>query len=212
MAFYSRKLNPAQTRYTTTERELLSIVETLKEFRNILLGQQIVVHTDHENLTYKNFNSDRVMRWRLFIEEYSPDLRYIKGENNVVADALSRLPKEEDNPMKDTLENFYAILDCNGIHEAENHDFHPLTYKILDEAQQVDPDIKKELKKDNSKYHIRDFHGGGKTRSLVCYKTKIVVPKKLHKHVIDWYHVTLCHPGINRTEESIAQHLFWPKM
>ena len=46
----------------------------------------------------------------------------------------------------------------------------------------------------------------------MCYKDKIVVPKQLHKHVIDWYHVTLCHPGINRTEESIGQHLFWPKM
>jgi hypothetical protein len=58
----------------------------LKEFRNEVL----IVHTDHENLTYK-IHSDRVMRWRLFIEEYSPDLRYIKGENNIVADALSRL-------------------------------------------------------------------------------------------------------------------------
>jgi hypothetical protein len=46
IAFYSRKLKPEQTRYTTTERELLSIVETLKEFRNILLGHRIVVHTD----------------------------------------------------------------------------------------------------------------------------------------------------------------------
>ena len=54
IAFYSRKLNPAQTRYTTTERELLSIVETFKEFRNILLGQQIIVHTDHQNLIYNN--------------------------------------------------------------------------------------------------------------------------------------------------------------
>ena len=58
VAFYSRKLNPAQTRYTTTERELLAIVETLKEFRNILLGQQIKVYTDHLNLTYKNFNTE----------------------------------------------------------------------------------------------------------------------------------------------------------
>ena len=69
IAFYSRKLNPAQTRYTATERELLSIVEVLKEFRNILLGQQIKILTGHENLTYKKFNSDRVMRWRLYIEE-----------------------------------------------------------------------------------------------------------------------------------------------
>ena len=34
----------------------------------------------------------------------------------------------------------------------------------------------------------------------------------LQKHVIDWYHTVLCHPGINRTEETISQHLWWPKM
>ena len=67
IAFYSRKLNPAQTRYTTTERELLAIVETLKEFRNILLGHQIRVYTDHQNLTYRSFNTERVMRWRLVL-------------------------------------------------------------------------------------------------------------------------------------------------
>ena len=63
IAFYSRKLNPAQMRYTTiTERELLAIVESLKEFRNILLGQKIRVFTDHKNLTYKTFNTERVTR------------------------------------------------------------------------------------------------------------------------------------------------------
>ena len=62
IAFYSRRLTDCQTRYTTTERELLAIVETLKEFRNILLGQKIVIHTDHKNLTYANFNTDRVIR------------------------------------------------------------------------------------------------------------------------------------------------------
>ena len=91
IAFYSRKLQPAQMRYTTTERELLSTVETLKEFCNMLLSQRIVLHTDHKNLTFKNFTAERVMRWRLLIEEYSPEIRWIQGSKNKVADALSRL-------------------------------------------------------------------------------------------------------------------------
>ena len=45
IAFWSRKCNP-----TSVERELFKIIETLKECRNILLGQQIKVFTDHENL------------------------------------------------------------------------------------------------------------------------------------------------------------------
>ena len=53
IAFYSRKLQPAQRRYTTAESELSSIVKTLKEFKNILLGQQIVVYTDHKILPIK---------------------------------------------------------------------------------------------------------------------------------------------------------------
>ena len=80
IAFFSRELNPAQRcYYTTTERELLAIVETLKEFRTILLGHKILVYTDHKNLTYTNFNTDHVMRWRLILEEYGPELIYTKA-------------------------------------------------------------------------------------------------------------------------------------
>ena len=53
IALYSLKMNSAQQNYTTTDKELLSIVETLKESRNILSGHQITVNTDHRNLTYK---------------------------------------------------------------------------------------------------------------------------------------------------------------
>ena len=209
VAFYSRKLQPAQTRYTTTERELLSIVETLKEFRNILLGQQIKVHTDHENLTYKTFNSDRVMRWRLYIEEYSPDLHYIKGTNNVVADALSRLDMDE-TPVEDTIDSFLGLMECCAT--AEPADYHPLNYQQLRIAQEADKTLQKIHKMKDTLYLSQEFHGGGKVTPLICYKNKIVIPALLQKHVIMWYHTTLCHPGINRTEETIGQHLWWPKM
>ena len=98
LAFYSRKLSSAQRKYTTTEQELLSIVETLREFRNILSGQIIKVHRDHKNLVHESElkTSQIVMRWRLLLEEFGPERVYSKGPKNVVADALSRLPKQRD--------------------------------------------------------------------------------------------------------------------
>jgi RNase H-like domain found in reverse transcriptase len=123
-------------------------VETLKEFRNILLGQQIIVHTDHANLTYNNFNSDRVMRWRLFIEEYSPDLQYRKGENNVVADALSCLPQISTS-YEDSQESFYALVECheykNKSKNTDKYDFHPLSCDHLELDQKLDQQLKREL-------------------------------------------------------------------
>ena len=53
IAFYLQNMNIAQHNYTTTDKELLSIVATLKEFRNILLGNQQTVYTDHKNTTHK---------------------------------------------------------------------------------------------------------------------------------------------------------------
>ena len=92
-------MNSAQQNNTTTEKEILSVVETFKEFRKILLGHQIMVYTDHKNLTYNVFNTERVMRWRLILEEFGPELKYIKGENNVIADALSRLEKSPNQEI-----------------------------------------------------------------------------------------------------------------
>ena len=47
IAFYSIKPTDPQQRYTVIERELLSTVETLKEFRTISLGQKLRIYTDH---------------------------------------------------------------------------------------------------------------------------------------------------------------------
>jgi hypothetical protein len=62
IAFYSQMLNIAQKRYTTSEREFLSAIETCKEYNNILLGYPIIVFTDHKNNTSNGLKaSDRVL-------------------------------------------------------------------------------------------------------------------------------------------------------
>ena len=104
ITFYSRKLTDAQQRYTVTERELLSIIETLKGFITILLGQTLRIYTDHKNLTCKNSNTDIVLRWRLIIEEYGTDIEYVKFEKNIAADGLSKTPLNghEETKQKST--------------------------------------------------------------------------------------------------------------
>ena len=65
--FFSCKLNPTQSKYTTTEQELLVNVENLKQFQIMLLGQRVTVHTNHKNLIHLSteFSFNRFLRQQL---------------------------------------------------------------------------------------------------------------------------------------------------
>jgi hypothetical protein len=110
IAFFSRKLSEMQQIYSVTEIELLAIVETLKEFKGMLWGQDIKVYTDHKNFTRDalGLTSDKVYRWRLLLEEYAPEIIYIKGIHNTVADAILQL--EYDPKINKTNEYTHAML------------------------------------------------------------------------------------------------------
>ncbi len=79
-----------QQKNSVMEIELLAIVETLKEFKGMLWGQDIKVYTDHKNLRRDalGLTSDRVYHWQLLLEEYAPEIIYIKGIHNTVADTI----------------------------------------------------------------------------------------------------------------------------
>ena len=94
-----------------TKIELLAIVETLKEFKGMLLGQKLKVFTDHKNLIQYalGFTLDCVYRWRFILEEYSPKIVHIKGIHNTVADVISRL---DFGPVQDEKANWMTFTKC----------------------------------------------------------------------------------------------------
>ena len=208
LAFYSRKLNSAQKRYTTGEQELLSIVETLEEFRNILLGQQIIVHTDHKNILYEKLSSDRIIRWRLLLEEYGPEYKHVKGQNNVVTDALSRMIWTHINStrMHRQQSTISATAVCSRKQTTRNTNFPMLPATIGDE-QKKDPKLQK-LLVDKPR---RLFNQIVEDTKLTTMNGKIYVPENLQLRTVAWYQRVFVPSwtGAYGTNPKTTFHMAW---
>lgn len=93
IAYASRTLNNSEQNYSTTEKELLAIVWSVKHFRPYLYGRKFTIVTDHKPLTWL-FNckdpGSKLVRWRLKLAEYDYKIIHKPGKINSNADALSR--------------------------------------------------------------------------------------------------------------------------
>ena len=95
LAFFSKRLQPPETRYSAFGRELLAVYLSIKHFRHLLEGRSFVVYTDYKPVTHAFHGrpdrySPREIRQLDFISQFTTDLRHIAGKNNLAADALSR--------------------------------------------------------------------------------------------------------------------------
>ena len=91
--YISRKLNAAETRYSTIERECLALFWATKRLHVYLYGTEFILEIDHQPLAFvnrANINNDRVMRWALHLQMYRYQVRIVKGSANTTADLLSR--------------------------------------------------------------------------------------------------------------------------
>ncbi|KAK3021351.1 hypothetical protein RJ639_045984 [Escallonia herrerae] len=93
VAYESRKLNEAERRYTTHEKELLAVVHCLRVWRHYLLGSSFIVRTDNTAVSHflsKSKLNSKQARWQELLAEFNFMLEYRAGSTNSVADALSR--------------------------------------------------------------------------------------------------------------------------
>lgn len=94
IAYASRTLNDAESRYSTIEKELLAIVWATKHFRPYLYGNKFTIYTDHRPLAWLNSIKEpnsKLTRWKLRLEEFDYNIVYKNGKQNSNADALSRI-------------------------------------------------------------------------------------------------------------------------
>ena len=105
VAFDSSPLNSAERNYPVHEKELLAVVRALHKWRVDLLGSPFQIHTDHRTLqhflTQRNL-SRRQARWQEALADFDFQIHYVKGEDNTVADALSRVtyPSTTSAPLR----------------------------------------------------------------------------------------------------------------
>jgi hypothetical protein len=90
-AYYSEKLNNAQRNYSTEDKELLSRVMTLREFWSMLLGAELHIHMDPKIILNIGGSSQCRLQWISYVDEYGPELHYVEGSANIVADTFSWL-------------------------------------------------------------------------------------------------------------------------
>ncbi|KAK1574156.1 hypothetical protein QYE76_019011, partial [Lolium multiflorum] len=93
VAYYSEKLDGARLNYPIYDKELYALIRVLEVWQHYLWPKEFVIHSDHESLKYlksqHNLNK-RHAKWVEFIESFPYVIKYKKGKENVVADALSR--------------------------------------------------------------------------------------------------------------------------
>ena len=196
ISFFSRKMTPAETRYSTFDRELLAVYLAIKHFRHFLEGRHFHVLTDHKPLTFAlNTRSDRhsprQARQLDYISQFTSTIRHVHGLDNVVADALSR-------------------IETNALLSAQPP---TVDFAAMAKTQATDPQIRALQSSPSSTLVVEAVPLANSSTPLHCDTStgtqRPLVPLAWRRTVFDSLH-GLSHPGIRATQKLITARFVWP--
>lgn len=210
VAYFSTALQKAQKNWSATNKEAFALVLAVRHWNVYLAGSTFVLNSDHNPLTHLRDQQDprgKVGRWISELEEYDYTIKYIRGAENVKADALSRNENASQNqPHSQFEEKVYALF-------AENASF--LTQ--LKEEQQKDATISSSLKEISANNKILQ----GRLRrvqkqlrveeGLLTKSGRPVIPPSLRKIIVKEYH-NIAHFGIDKIYSLLKDRFYWPNM
>jgi cleavage and polyadenylation specificity factor subunit 1 len=190
IAFFSRKLTATQQRYSTFDRELLGIYESVKHHRHFLEGRNFTIYTDHRPLTYAFTKkstakeSPRQLRQLDYISQFTTDIRHVSGEENTTADMLSRI-EEVWTPQ-------------------------PIHLEELEAEQREDEETRSLLSNNTTSLNLKCHKIQG--HSIVVDdqdgNLRPYIPFNLRRRFFHNGH-NLCHPGIAATLRTLQQKGTW---
>lgn len=196
LGYFSKKFSDAQRNYSTFDRELLAIYMAIKYFRKMFEGRNLIIFTDHKPLTYvlqkspSASETPRRARQLIFISEFTTDIRHISGSQNIVADALSRVPVE--------------IITCPTSLDYE---------KIAEEQERDKNNIDKLASQSN--LSIKKIALPNSRKAIYCETStsfaRPYLPENFRRQAFDALH-SISHPGIRTTRKLISEKFFWPSM
>ena len=214
LGFFSKKLDPAQQKYSAFDRELLACYLGVRHFRHQLEGRSFYIETDHKPLTFALHRvsepwSARQTRQLSYLAEFTADLRHVPGVQNVVADTLSQPPP--------------TPAGCCGISSAPassasatpspdpQSSTSTVDFAGMARAQDTCPGVQK--MQSSSSLKVEKVHVEG-TSMLCDVSTGVprpLVPTSWRPAVFSAVHA-LAHPGIRATRRMISSRFVWSRM
>lgn len=194
LAFFSKRFNETQSKYSTFDRELLAIYESVKHFRHLLEARECTIFTDHKPIVHAftkrtdNY-TNRESRWLSFISEFTSNIRFLNGVQNEAADALSRI-----NEIR-----MPTLID----------------YSKLREDQEQDAELKNLIENNTSGLALKLITLPDSTHEIYCDistgRARPYLTPEFRKQAFANIH-RLSHPGIKSTVNLVRKRFIWPSM
>ena len=199
IGFYSRQYRSAEFNYPTHEQEMLAVVECMKHWYPQLTGTRFEVLTDHAPLRFWKTQRDlskRQIRWLDFLCDFDFDIKHIPGITNTAADALSRYPYAQNQPLEPEQINAVMTIEIDSsVKQKIQRGYKEDTFFIpISEHPEQFP-----------RYEIRDG-------MIYVDDGRLCIPscKETREALLRQHHDNENHFGFKKTREALARQYFWP--